>query len=464
MKTEAPLGQARPGFRYRKRVLVGMILLPLLGLIFSNLLLTSPWARHWMAGEISKKTGLEATIRSASWSPWSGLTINQFKLYQPTALRGLITNPLVEIASLNITPVWRAWLRGEFTIRSISLDSPHLTLPGELLAHLAQVPQPILPAPAAPPQAVAAAPPPHVSAPPQVARNPPASPPSPATVQPVVPSAPTSWIHLKNASITLLSPTHRRPIFAAIAMNGSLPIAGDSAQSELKIGNISCAGQTLAADLPANFAWKFPTLTLEPLTFNVAQMKASVTLQIAILGNLPLQIKAEIPNHPLPEIRLPHAGITRAESFAANAAFRGLLLSPTTWQGDFIAQAIAPTMTFGSHEAKFDRGSAITTLRSGRLSCLDARLIGDELSVLANATLLANGTTAAACRLVATPEMLGGIVTTIFPKTPPPALTPLSTPQRAAFDLAAFGNIGQLYIQLGKDGPIINLISPPAQP
>jgi len=283
-------------------------------------------------------------------------------------------------------------------------------------------------------------------------------------VQPTIPSAPTGWIHLKNASVTLLSPTTRQSVFAATAITGSLPIAGDSAQSELKIGSISCAGQKLAADLPANFAWKFPTLTLEPLTFAVSQVKATVTLRLAILSNLPLQISAEIPKQSLPEFALPRGGKTHAESFAVHAAFRGLLLAPTTWQGDCIAQAVAPTMTFGPHEAKFDRGSAITILRGGRLFCVDARLIGDELSLLGNATLLANGTTAAACRLVATPEKLGGIVSIIFPKTPLPALTSLSTPQRAAFDLAAFGSIGQLYLQLGKNGPIINLISPPAQP
>jgi hypothetical protein len=88
---------------------------------------------------------------------------------------------------------------------------------------------------------------------------------------------------------------------------------------------------------------------------------------------------------------------------------------------------------------------------------VDARLIGDELSLLGNATLLADGRAAGAARLVAAPESVTGIVSRIFPHLAAPSLTPLATPQRAAFDLEAFGNISQLFLRLGRDGPVVNL-------
>lgn len=35
-----------------------------------------------------------------------------------------------------------------------------------------------------------------------------------------------------------------------------------------------------------------------------------------------------------------------------------------------------------------------------------------------------------------------------------PSLTPLATPQRTAFDVEALGNIRELLVRIGKDGPV----------
>ena len=60
--------------------------------------------------------------------------------------------------------------------------------------------------------------------------------------------------------------------------------------------------------------------------------------------------------------------------------------------------------------------------------------------------------------MVAAPESVTAIAGRVFPTCPqPPALTPLSTPQRAAFDLEAFGNIRQVFLRLGREGPIVEL-------
>ena len=138
-----------------------------------------------------------------------------------------------------------------------------------------------------------------------------------------------------------------------------------------------------------------------------------------------------------------------------------MLLAPGTWQGGLVTEARAPAGSLAGHDAIFDHGSAIAVLRGGTLSCIDGRLIGDDLSLLGNATLLADGRAAAALRLVAPPETAAAIASSLFPNLPgPPHLTPLSTPQRSAFDLEAFGNIRQLSIRIGRDGPVTEIISP----
>ena len=85
-------------------------------------------------------------------------------------------------------------------------------------------------------------------------------------------------------------------------------------------------------------------------------------------------------------------------------------------------------------------------------------MIGDDLSVLGNVSLLADGRGAGIARLVAAPESVAAIVSRVFPNIAgAPSLTPLATPQRAAFDLEAFGTVRQPFLRLGKDGPIVNL-------
>jgi hypothetical protein len=85
-------------------------------------------------------------------------------------------------------------------------------------------------------------------------------------------------------------------------------------------------------------------------------------------------------------------------------------------------------------------------------------MISDELSLLGNATIFADGRAAGAARAVASPESAAALAKRIYPSVAGTrSLTPLGTPQRAAFDLEAFGNCNQLFLRLGKDGPLTPL-------
>ncbi len=456
MTPQAPIGETRRGFRRWKILLGGIVLLPLIGFLLSNLLLTSPWVRGWLAGKISNKTGLETSIASAEWSPWGGLALSRIELRQPPPLRAAIHQPLLKIDSLRLAPVWKSWLRGRFEVHSISLENPAVTLPLELVAHLST---PQIAAPPSAPKVTTAAPAAIIPAAPRVADAHPKSlnsaPTSPLSV------LPTRWIHLTNASLSIVSVSASQPLFSATQITGSLPIAGGQAQSPLAIGKVTSAGQTTDTHSRAELRWKAPLLTLEPYSLSINKIKATLAVQLAMLSHLPIQVSAQFPNQVLPTIPLPRDGQANAESFAVNASFRGLMLAPSTWQGECLAQVISPTLRFGTHTAQFDRGSSITVLRGGAISCIDARLMSDEISILGNATLLSSGNLAAACRIVAPPQNLGDLARFVFPNLESPALTPLSTPQRAAFDLFAFGNLQNLYLQLGKDGPILPLKTTP---
>ena len=423
-------------------------------LLLGNLLLSSAWSCRWIATKIQHRSGLETRVSGASWSPWNGATISGVELLQPAPLRALINQPLVRIEQVHITPVWRAWLRGRLDVRSIELDTPRIVLPVELMSHLTAPG----PATAAPPTAAASAPPPAVVQPPL---TPPPAPSREVTKlppRPVLPSQPTGWLRLKNASFAIVRTGSSQPLLEISRTSGAIPLSGDSAQSALKIGMISAFGNEIISNLTTTLDWTSPLLSLKPVETKIGGYQFLVAAKIGSLSGMPLQIEAQLPRQPFTTFGIPFNGQAAAESITASLRFRGLLLAPGSWQGDLVLEAASPSLLLAEHETKFDQGRAVTILRGGLLSCVDARLISDELSVLGNASLLADGRAAGAVRLVAAPESAAAIVSRVFPNIQGgPALTPLATPQRAAFDLEAFGTLSRLFLRLGKDGPIVNL-------
>jgi hypothetical protein len=455
MDSEAPIGETRRGFRRWWRVALVLAALPIFGLLLGYALLTSSWTGGWLAKKIQARVGLETRVGGISWSPWSEAEIRDLEFLQPKPLQALEKESLLKIGRVSFTPVWRAWLRGRFDVQSIMLDSPRVVLPVELLSELGRSsaqPTPPAPPPAAPPAVAVQPAPPSGPPPPGVAVTPP-----PVVQVPPQAPRPTGWIHLKNASFVILHATSRKSVLDISKISGSIPISGDPAQSTVKIGQASTFEQPLSSDLTANLDWTPPLLSLKPLEAQVGAYKFILAGKIAAFSGFPVQVELQLPRQPLASLGIPFGGQAAAEGIAANARFRGLLLAPATWQGDLITEAVSPSLRVANREARFDKGGAITILRGGILSCLDARLIGDDLSLLGNATLFANGRFAAAARLVAPPNTVTSIANQMFPMLQgKPPLTPLATPQRAAFDVEAFGSISQPFLRLGKDGPIVN--------
>ncbi len=451
MDSEARVGGKRRGFRRWKWVIVLLVTSPIWVFLLSNVFLASPWTCRWIAAKIQHATGMETTVGGASWSPWNGVAVDRIELLQVLPLRAALKEPLLKISTVRLTPVWRAWLHGQLEVQSIELDTPRVVLPLELVSYLARS----APPPTPPPAVAAGTPlPPAV-----VPTIPPAVPPvvgKPAP--PAGPQPPTGWLRLKNASFAVVLAGSQQTLLEISHTTGSIPLSGGAARAPLKIGLVSAGGHQAAANLTASLDWTPPLLAMEPMEITMGACHLSLSGKIARFSGIPLQIEAHLPSQVLTEFAIPLGGRAGAESIAANAVFRGLLLAPGTWQGDLVAEAAAPSIQTASQEMKFDRGSSVTVLRHGVVSCVDARLTGDALSLLGNATLLTDGRAAGAIRLVSAPETVTAIASKIFPTiASAPSLTPLSTPQRAAFDVDVFGKIGQFYLRLGKEGPIVNL-------
>ena len=450
----------------RRAIGIGLLGMPAAAFLLGNLWLACPPGRHWIAGKIQHRTGLETRVAGASFTPWNGVCLRQVDLLQPVPLRQDVSGSLARIAIIRLAPVWRSWLHGKPEMRVVEIDSPQLVVPMELLAELVRSHAPATPAtPALPPLATASPPTltqptlPQPATPPTASTAAPATPATPSNI-PAVALPPTTWLHVKNASFTLLAASSGKKWIELSGVSGALPLAGSPATSTLSIHTIQLAGHETLTDLHADLDWKSPVLSLNPLTTDVQGIQLILAAKLAMLNGFPLQLEAQAPRQKLAACPLPADGHIEAASILANARFRGLLLAPGTWQGELVAETTALSGGIAGHEAKFDHGYAVAVLNGGQLSCLDARLIGDDLSFLGNATLLADGRIAAVLRMVAPPEAATAIIHHTFPNmSPPPSPTPLSTPQRTAFDLLASGNIGRLSLQLGQDGPVVELQS-----
>lgn len=241
-------------------------------------------------------------------------------------------------------------------------------------------------------------------------------------------------------------------------VTGSIPIFGDAAQSTLTVASISVGGLKTNAKLSTQLSWSYPIFSVLPFETQLGSYPCRFSAKLAALPLLPLQLEAQVPPQVLEPIPLPFASRLSADSFAASARFRGFILSPGSWDGDFRAEVKSATLHIADQVAHFDSGSSITLLRGGALSCVDARLVSDDLSILGNGTLVADGRLAGVARVVSRRDTVESITRRILPQVPGlRPLTELGTPQRVAFDLEAAGTLNQLLIRLGKDGPILQV-------
>ncbi len=531
MDEEAPTGVRRRGSRrWLRRLLILLLVLPPVGFGLSNLALASPWARAWLSRKIQQRTTLETSIDGASWSPWNGVTFRGITMQQPEPLRPHVGEPLVRIQQLRVRPVWKTVFTHQPDLRDVSLISPRVVLPLEILSHFAAQEAPTVamtpPAPQTLPSHPAAdllaehtpadnaspitpgSPPPTPSpaagdAPPKpadttTAANPPAAalpvspPPSPAaprtdepspptaaaspqpaqptapqeptpTVPAKPPSFPTDYIHLEDASITLLLAGTGTNVLETSGITGKIPVAGDPGKSTLTIGSMLALGSTVLENRKLDLTWKSPLITVTPFEEEPWGFKARFTCQLAMLPGIPIAFMATAPGQPVESLTLPGGAVFKTPGASADFRFRAHLLFPATWEAAFSTQTEKPTVTADGQVTKFDEAKSMTVLRGGALSVVDARIVGDQLSMLGNATIFSNGSTAGVLRIVAPPETTIGIVNRFFPGLQaPPAFSSMSTPQRAALDIEASGSLGDIQIRLGKNGPLAGQPNPPA--
>ncbi len=259
--------------------------------------------------------------------------------------------------------------------------------------------------------------------------------------------APTVWVKFSGGGLKIVSAMAKSPLYEISNLEGAAPLGGRQITSEVVLNGVKFLGKPLVETMRIPLKWRSPVLEVGAFNGEILGMKCEAGASLALSGGIPFQINAVLPVQENQEISLGERLNAKLGSVVGRGVFQGQLAFPATWQGQWIAQTAGVDAHFGDQNARFDQGSALIVFRNGALSCIDARLVGEPLALIGNATLLSDGRAAANARVIAPPDTLVAISKFTEPNSAAPALTPLSTPQRSALDLQLFGKLGEFYFK-----------------
>lgn len=443
--------------RWRKWLGLAVLALAVLGppLAFgvSNLFLMSPKGRDFVAGRIERTIQLETSVQGSTWSPWNGFVVHGLLVKQPGPLREAISSPMLTAESIRIHPDWRALAKRKLVMRGVEILKPDLAVPIELLSQIPAAP--VEPPPVAQPPDLAVVDPVRPDLPPTAAT--PATPPpevaslekqeAPKAAEPSVTTAPTVWISVSNGKFRIVSAMIEKPVYRISRINGAIPVGGKTAHSGLSLGGIGFLGNEIPGTVKIPIQWEAPHLQAGSIKGGAFGIDGLLEAKIALTPGVPFLIAGLIPKQEGKKVTLSEALWAKLGSVAGQARIQGFLLAPGTWQGQGVIQTLEVETGYTGRNADFRQGQALVIFQSGVLRCVDARLLGEETSILGNAMLLSDGRFASVARIVASPESLIAISKQTQPHGSAPQLTPLATPQRAALDMQVFGFPGNFFYQ-----------------
>jgi len=473
-----PDGAARPPRRKRwiLRILAFVALAPLLLLLLGNLALATPWLRGWLGRKISVRCGTEATVGSASCTPWGGVFLGDVTLRQPPAMQAAIERPLAEVRGIRVIPRWERVLKGELEIAEVRIDGPRVVVAVEMLASLASSGAGVPAAAGPPPALVAGAPSPQAGGDGGVpAGVVPA--PDPSAAPPVAPLEPTpvdwpetSWVVITDADFQLRSAAVAGVLGEITGLEARIPVAGKPAPSSMALARVELIGRTLANRISLPLAWNPPELRVGPSELTFAGLQVKVAAVAGRMPGTPFAVEVTVPPQPFDASPLFKQLRPVADQVEARVQGIGWLRAPSTWRG--VAQVVAarPVLTVAGEARRFDEARAFAALQGGVLQCPDFRLTGERLSLLGNGQVGGKGQGSAVLRMVVPPDDAANLSRSL---TVPgvhggPVFKPLETPERVFLDLRWIPSSGGQGIELGEGGPVVppgeigRLVSPAA--
>ncbi len=397
------------GWRFRLiRASILLSILPLILLGISNLWLGSSWGMGMAEDKLKGLTGMDWRLHGMSWSPWGGVNIKGGEVLQPTGMREYVEQPLVEVNRVNIRPYWGRLLRGEMKLREVTVESPHVTISAQMLARMTAKPPP--------PEVVIVQPAilepklPKVSAPVE-------NKPEPQSGEALSDKAPGERavaglpfrVIVRNANIEVISAVKEEGVFGVLGVDFDLPLSGDDAAGYVQLSELKILGEDSVCDFRQEVVWKRPFLKVEEWGFDIGGVLARGTAQLGVQRGFPFSINLIVDPQEVENFEMLGAVAldVKARQLNGEARFKGSLRNPLSWQSLMRVQSSGFTVVekHGGHELYFDELSIPVTFQAGTLYWASARVMGEDVSLLANGRLSVYEGITSVTRIVAEPEL-----------------------------------------------------------
>ncbi len=436
-------------------------------LVVSNVVLQTETVRGWFERKLESKTGLDWTIGSLSWTPWTGIQVGEVQAeFRGGPAEG--ADPLCRAGEIDVQIYWRALLKGTLSIRAMHLTGGRLAVPLELMA--------LFPAPenrpGAPEQkgdpdpAVDSKPPEPDQATssekkPELAGN---ENEKPSARKP--PSRPRKALSVKlllkgcEVSVYSLSrPKSRRLVLRGL--EAEIPLAGEDAEGWVSAEALTLADEQIAGPFRSRLDWKQPLLAVPATRFDWAGLAIEAGGSL-LVRRVPV-CNAQVRILPGALERTALAGLPGLELEAGKAEmvsrFNGNLFEVRSWRGDAVmrVQDVRVVQKERREAVAFEVGRVTAVMRGGSVQVSEARLSSERLSFLGNGVALSDGQVFGVMRVVADQEYaeaitkvaIGSFVAGGWTRS---WLVPLVTADRYYRDIHVQGTMSKAMVDVGRKG------------
>ncbi|MEM1085130.1 MAG: hypothetical protein AAGI48_13540 [Verrucomicrobiota bacterium] len=388
--------------RWLKRLVKGLVALSILLLLafgVVQVLLGTSWARQRASSELSQRLGgLPVEIGGLGWTPWSGARIGELKVLQPEALRTALAAPLLTVDRIDLDPDYRSLFKGRLAADHLHLEKPQLHVSFEMLYSIAASSLP----PAEPPVVAARSEdrdiemPPPVAGPEgggeieetpttaEVAVAPPAEPAS----TPKKPKRKRVRVTIEGGALELVRVGAARRLAAVEGMDFDLPVFGEPAETENRVGLIEVKGFALEEELPIRL--ESGETMLKFLLPDTGSTGLSGYLALGPRKGVPFQADVRLQIDEIKGFEVHPMATLGCGELEARFQAMGWLQSPGSWNGVAGFRTEQVDCRLGGASLGFESATGSLSLSRGVLRVPDIRLAGERGAVLGNGWVTAS--------------------------------------------------------------------------
>lgn len=442
-----------------------MLTMPLVAWGCLNLLFSTSLGTVILCDKIEEKIGLPCRLKSVTWSPWSGVTASEFRVFAPDQLEK--EEAILAVGETRIDMSWSSLLKGKKCWERLEVDQLELDVSLEVLSGILgrSMATPSRQEPAARPidEDYLSAPGPSEKSEDQSVNVPPlAREDVPVGVDHENPSSTAAEdfegvVILSNARVKIYSERAPALFLTLEKIEGEIPLWGGSREGELSCEKIEISEVVSEVGFSIPLLWRNDAVSVVEQSLKVFGLDLQLSAAVKVTAGFPagFQIK-------LPEQQIDLSSVFRERksplsvgSLTSRSRLQGFLSFPASFKGSSVTRFEDLVIEDPRDEGdmRFDRGVAIFVVSAAGIVARDIRAVGEQDAVLANGFASAKGEAAATVRIVSSPDraeshakrvrMAHGNLLMEF--------QPLITPDREFRDIRIEARDGTLMMDLGED-------------